>query len=377
MKPDVSAVIVNFQSAHFTLGAVESLLAERFMVDGRPGTIEVVVVDNASRGEDVTQLLPLVSANVDLVRNTENVGYALANNQGFRVCSGRWHLVVNPDVRIIPGCVSRLIEVLESTPGAGIVGPLATMDEEGLVLLPPNELPDPYRETLQQLARMSAGAATFNARRRAAFAHRYWTATRPVDVEMLSGGCFLGRRSDFLDLGLFDGAYPLYYEDTDLFRRFRERGMRLIHVPDARVAHFFSRSAITRMKAAMYRHDVSLKRYFTRWFGAPGLRVQEVARSRADAMKRDHLSPWPMTDVGPTLEPPVLRVPPCEGAYVEVAGNPQFTLAVGLFPSSPGPYPIPRSFFDQLGPNRYWMRTVDPRTFDTVDAWCVTKGAPA
>ena len=78
--------------------------ATRFEVDGRPGRIEITVVDNASRGDDVSQLRAGASATgVRLIRNTENAGYALANNQGFRVSSGRYHLVVNPDVRLLPG----------------------------------------------------------------------------------------------------------------------------------------------------------------------------------------------------------------------------------------------------------------------------------
>jgi GT2 family glycosyltransferase len=371
--PDLSAVVVNFQSADYTLGLVDTLRQDRFEIDGRPGRLEITIVDNASRGDDVSKLAPHLGPGVRLVRNTENAGYALANNQGFAVSSGRYHMVVNPDVRIRPGTVSGLIRALETLPGAGLVGPVASMDEEGTVLLPPNELPDPWRDALTSLARQYRGAALYNARLRARFAHRYWRSEAPLDLEMLSGGCFLGRRATFLEHGLFDGGYPLYYEDTDLFRRFRARGLRLWHVPSVRIVHFFSRSAITRMKAALYRHDVSSRRYFERWFGAAGARVQAQARARADAWGRDAQSPWPFEAITSDGRPPVLPVDDVPGAYLEIAGNPQFTLAAGIFPRAPGPFEIPARFFAELGAGEYWLRTVDPATAGTLRVWRIVK----
>jgi len=370
---DLSVGVVNYQSAALCEGLVSTLLADRFDVDGRPGVVETTIVDNASRGDDVRTLERLVRPGVRLVRNTENVGYATANNQAFHVSSAPLHLVVNPDCRILPGALQALIDALRTLPGAGLVGPLATMDEEGEVLLPPNELPDPYRETLVALARVSPEMAAFHARRRARAARAYWTATAPTPMEMLSGGCFLGRRADFLAHGLFDAGYPLYFEDTDLFRRFRARGFSLWHVPASRIVHFFSRSAITRLKAAMHRHDVSARRYFETWFGAPGERAYATIRARAAAQARDHECPWPLIETPPSSEPPELDVPEAEGVFLEIAGNPQFSLAAGLFPGRPGPYRPPRSFWTQLGPGRYWVRAVDPSTGDALRAWAVVR----
>jgi GT2 family glycosyltransferase len=374
--PDLSVVVVNFQSAAYTLGLVDTVLQDRFEVDGRPGVVEITIVDNASRDDDVARLSAAVRPGIRLIRNTENCGYALANNQGFRVSSGRFHMVVNPDVRIPPGTIGRLLHALRTLPNAGLVGPLASMDEGGRVLLPPNELPDPWREALSALARMYPGAAAYNARLRARFAHRYWRSTEPLDLDMLSGGCFLGRRETFLESGLFDGGYPLYYEDTDLFRRLRARGLKLWHVPAVRIVHLFSRSAITRLKGALLRHDVSARRYFATWFGEAGVRLHLAAKARADARGREGESPWPFEELSADASPsvPVDDVP---GAFVEIAGNPQFTLAAGMYPDGPGPYEVPAEFFSGLGPGSYWIRTVDPRSGDTIRAWRVRKTSAA
>jgi GT2 family glycosyltransferase len=374
--PDLSVVVVNFQSAPYTLGLVDTVLADRFEVDGRPGRVEITIVDNASRGDDVSRIEAALRPGVRLVRNTENAGYALANNQGFRVSSGRWHLVVNPDVRIPPGTLGRLIHAAETLPEAGLVGPLASMDEGGRVLLPPNELPDPWREALSALARMYSGAAVYNARLRARFAHRYWRSAEPLDLDMLSGGCFLARRATLLETGLFDGGYPLYYEDTDLFRRVRAKGFRLWHVPAVRIVHLFSRSAITRLKGALLRHDVSARRYFAAWFGEAGVKVHLEMKARADSFGRAATSPWPYSELRADSSPSI-DVGATPGAFVEIAGNPQFTLAAGMFPDGPGPFAIPAGFFAGLGPGVYWIRTVDPASGDPIKVWRLQKTSPA
>jgi GT2 family glycosyltransferase len=374
--PDLSVVVVNFQSAAYALGLVDTVLRDRFEIDGRPGRVEITIVDNASRGDDVARLSAAVRPGIRLIRNTENAGYALANNQGFRVSSGRFHMVVNPDVRIPPGTIGRLIHALETLPQAGLVGPLASMDEAGRVLLPPNELPDPWREALSALARMHPGAAVYNARLRARFAHRYWSSTEPQDLDMLSGGCFLGRRATLLETGLFDGGYPLYYEDTDLFRRLRAHGFRLWHVPAVRIVHLFSRSAITRLKGALLRHDVSARRYFKTWFGDAGVKVHLEMKARAETHGRDSESPWPFEELRADAAP-TISVGDAPGLFVEIAGNPQFTLAAGIFPDRPGAFEIPPGFFAELGPGTYWIRTVDPKSADTVRAWRVRKTSAA
>lgn len=370
---DLSVTVVNYNSSQYLFPLLESLENDPFKVDGRRGTYRVVVVDNASPDEDHRRLEAVRGDRVSLLRNSENLGYGLANNQGFHVTRSRWHLVCNPDVRIVPGCLQTLLDTLESRPRAGVVGPLATMDLEREVLMPPNELPDPYLESLNALSRAYPQVARYNARRRSRQAWRYWTACEPMPMAMLSGGFFLGRRSTFRQHGLFDPGYPLYYEDTDLFRRLRERGMELWHVPQARIVHHFSRSTLTRQKAAMYRHRVGARRYFRGHFGEAGLRAWEAVHRRGDAPGREHECPFELEEVRAGKEPPALDAGGGRERALEVAGNPQFTLAVGIIPSSPGAYRLPDSFWEQLGPGRYWMRAVDLRTFETLKAWLLNK----
>lgn len=368
--PDLSVVVVNYNTAAFLEEFLRSLFRDSFRVDGREGRAEVVIVDNASRLEDHRRLEALRSDRVALIRNSENLGYALANNQGFHVSRGRYHLVSNPDVIVRPGCLQALIDEVDSLPRGGLAGPLATMDPEGTVFMPPNELPDPFKESVTAAARYEDALARYHVRRRSRFARRYWAATAPMDMEMLSGGFFLGKRDVIERHGLFDPGYPLYYEDTDLFRRYLDAGLRLVHVPRARIVHHFSRSAIPVIKAALFRNAIGARRYFRRFFGPAGERTWRQAHRRAESKARDRECPWPLDVLAAGAEPPLLQIP--GGSYMEVSGNPKFSLAVGIFPP-PGEYRFPAGFWEPLPPASYWVRAAAAETGDTLAAWRIDK----
>ncbi len=380
-SPDISLAVVNYNSVSMLDGLLESALADSFVVGGRAGRLELLVVDNASRHEDHRELARVCTHHgARLLRNTENVGYAIGNNQALQAARGRWHLVTNPDVLIRPGCLQHLLDALESMPNAALVGPLASMDLAGEVLLPPNELPETFSETLVNVARSSDGVARFHVRRRACYAQRYWTAREPMRLPMLSGGFFMGRRETLLRHGLFDAGYPLYFEDTDLFRRYHQRDLALWHVPAARIVHHFSRSALPRMKAAMFRNAMGARRYFGAHFGPAGARLWSRLLERSAEHAQDQRCPYALNVLEPSAVAPLITLPP--GAYVEVSGNAKFSLTVGLFPQSsvvvgageqPGTYRIPQPFWDSLACTHYWLRTVDPATGDTIHAWRATR----
>ncbi|MSR73966.1 MAG: glycosyltransferase [Planctomycetes bacterium] len=373
-SPDLSLAVVNYNSAALLDGMLGSALADQFMVGGREGRLELLVVDNASRHEDHRELAAVCSRHgARLLRNSENVGYAIANNQALQAARGRWHMVSNPDVLIRPGCVQHLLDALETLPQAALTGPLASMDLAGEVLLPPNELPETFSESLVNIARSSDGVARFHVRRRARYAHRYWTAAEPMRLPMLSGGFFLGRRDTFLRHGLFDPGYPLYFEDTDLFRRYHQRDLALWHIPAARIVHHFSRSALPRMKAAMFRNSLGARRYFNAHFGAAGSRACGRLIERAAEHAVDQRCPFPLTVLEPSAQAPRIVLPQTAGVYVEVSGNAKFSLTVGLFPQQVGAWQVPQAFWDSLACTHYWLRTVNPATGDTIEAWRATR----
>ncbi len=377
MSVDLSIVIVNFNSAHFLPRLLESIDAQEWSTEGRPGTYEIILIDNASKGEDTAQIEPLLGdPRVRYVQNTLNLGYGQANNQGFAVSTGRYHMILNPDTMFLPGCFQEMVGFLESHPEADVVGPLAYMDPLGRVMMPPNELPTPELVAFQTKAQTSTDAAERLLAQRTRFAFDYWSTTEPLELQMLSGSCVLFRRELFEDEAPFDPGFPLYYEDTDMFVRLRKAGKRLFHLPAAKMLHYWSQSAGTHARGAQYRERISARRYYEKHFGidAVGVYEESVRQSLATKNSGTHVIPLEYEHIEAGDASPVFPVDPRhKDYYIEFAGNPIFTLAVGMFPEEKGDFSVSQIMWDQLGPGDYWIRMIDRETLKTIRGWVVSK----
>src|SRR5436190_2043970 len=89
---DISILIVSWNTRALTEACLDSLPAA--LADGE--TYEVIVVDNAST--DGSQELLRERAEVTLVVNDRNVGYAAAVNQAYERSTGRYVLLLNSDI---------------------------------------------------------------------------------------------------------------------------------------------------------------------------------------------------------------------------------------------------------------------------------------
>ena len=166
---DVSIAIVNFNTVDFLAPLIETIRSQEYTVDGRSGNTEIILIDNASKGEDSWGLSELEAEDVRVIQNTQNTGYAQANNQGFHVARGTYHMVLNPDTRLLPNCLERLVGYLEVNTDVAMVGPKAFMDLDETMVMPPNELPTPQLLAKQSAAQKAEGAAEDNLDRRTRF----------------------------------------------------------------------------------------------------------------------------------------------------------------------------------------------------------------
>ena len=111
----ISIVIVSYNTREFLARCLASL-----QKDPSDLVREIVVVDNASSDESV-KMVREDFPEVTLISNISNLGYARAVNQGLRNASGRYFLILNPDIETGAASIKALWEFMERTPDAGIV----------------------------------------------------------------------------------------------------------------------------------------------------------------------------------------------------------------------------------------------------------------
>ncbi len=127
--PDISVVVTVYNYAAFLRQCLESVA--RSEMDGLPGGIEAVIVDDAS-----TDASPQVAAQwlkdarlaACLVRKHENTGLADARNLGIALARAPLVFILDADNRIFPGCLRKLAETLRHDRAAAAYGIIRRFD---------------------------------------------------------------------------------------------------------------------------------------------------------------------------------------------------------------------------------------------------------
>jgi GT2 family glycosyltransferase len=355
--PDLSVLIVNWRSGAMARALVANLRRQRFAGrDGGQGTLEFVVLDNASGSAEEPHLSALArEPDVELVRSAQNGGYAAGMNLACERARGEFVLVTNPDVMAFRGALAALLDHVRSAKECGLAGPKGFLDAQRFFQLPPVELPSLGNLASETLARRFAGAGQCAAQARTRRAVEVWTATAPMALSQVSGFCFLMPTALARELGPFDPLFPFYFEDSDLCRRLHARGFSTDFVPRAQMVHFFNRSAGQAQGAAMSRYAVSRRRFFRRRYGAPGALAYDALAALGSAGHAGGHRFAPVEDLGAHAAVPALDVPG-SGPYVaEISADPGFLFAAGRLDVARR-FQVPQAVWDGLVPTTYYVR---------------------
>jgi len=260
-------------------------LLRRCLLSLRPCALpyQVVVVDNASADREVEALVSEFPE-ARFLFNTENRGYAAANNQGIQFFASSpcpsvsgssapavetWAhgdigmvLLLNPDTEVVPGALETLVGFLETHPRAGAVGPrLLDPDgslQENAFTFP--TLPMSFLDFFPLHGRLYA--SRLNGR------FLEMRGDRPFPIDHPLGACLLLRQEALREVGLLDEGYFMYVEEVDLCYRLKQAGWEVWHVPTARVVHVGGQSTkqlAERMLVALHR---SRYRFFHKYYPA-------------------------------------------------------------------------------------------------------------
>src|SRR5882757_7760504 len=192
---NLSDIIVTYRVRYFLELCLHSVQKPLQGLDA-----EVFVVDNNSADGSVEYLRPLFT-DVRFIANTENTGFARANNQALQLARGKYILFLNPDTILPEDFADRCLSFLQSTPDAGGLG-VRMVDGSGLFLKESRRgFPSPW----VAFCKLSGLTALFPRQRRFAtyyLGHLPQDKTSPAPV--LSGACFWVARAVLEKTGGFD-----------------------------------------------------------------------------------------------------------------------------------------------------------------------------
>ncbi len=255
---DVSAVIVNHDAGTMLVDAVRAALAQ---------SAEVIVVDNGSTDSSMDELAVAFVGEPRLRMHfaKENLGFAAGCNLGLRLATRRHLLFLNPDCILQPGSLKRMVEVLVSNSRIGMVGGLLTNPDGSEQGGGRRDMPTPWRSFVRAF-----GLSRLGQRWPRLFAdfhlHEQPLPKKPMGVEAISGALMLIKRAALKDVGPWDEAYFLHCEDLDMCMRFRQRGWRVVFVPDAPVIHYRGHCSRARPFFVEWHKHKGMARFYRKFY---------------------------------------------------------------------------------------------------------------
>ncbi|MBR1504410.1 MAG: glycosyltransferase family 2 protein [Prevotella sp.] len=219
----LSVVIVNYNVRSYL---VQCLGSVRKALDGIEG--EVYVVDNSS-SDDSVEVVRRDFPWVRLIANTENIGFARANNIAIRQSQAEYVLLLNPDTVVETDTFQTVLAFMDAHPEAGGAGVMMHNEDGTLAPESRRALPTPWVSCLKMLG--------FS--KRYYMSHLPWDAPARIDV---ISGAFCMLRSQALDkIGLLDEDFFMYGEDIDLSYRLLKGGWQNWYLP-CPIVHYKGRS---------------------------------------------------------------------------------------------------------------------------------------
>jgi hypothetical protein len=238
---DLSIIIVNWNSTAWLLKCVESLYAHTHET-----TFEIIVVDNASPDGDagvVKERYP----DVVLIESAVNLGFAGANNLGFRASKGQYVVFLNPDTVLVNAAFDLMLPQLRSLPSVGAAG-CTLLNEDRTIQ---TACIQTFPTILNQLLDVDVIRNRFPSCPLWNIAPLFAGGTEPSRVEVISGACVMFRREVFARVGQFSEDYFMYAEDLDLCYKAVLAGCTNYYIPQGQVIHYGGKSSVRRRAVVM------------------------------------------------------------------------------------------------------------------------------
>ncbi|MDB4978522.1 MAG: hypothetical protein JWM56_708 [Candidatus Peribacteria bacterium] len=256
-----SALVLNYRSPRETVGCVRALLAQTIA-----DQLEVLIIDNYSDDDSIGIIRNTFSQEpkVRMIEKPLNTGYGAGNNKGENYATGKYLLIINPDNKLEPDGLEKMIHAMEADETIGILAP-KLVHEDGSIRESARSFPTVWgvfikRTLLRHFFRDSVER----------YLHSKEDPTKTRDVDWVVGACFLMRRTLFKELQGFDERFFLFFEDADLCRRIWQTGKRVVYFPHVQATDRklrLSQGGFVTIftKWTVREHLKSAARYFWKW----------------------------------------------------------------------------------------------------------------
>lgn len=217
-NPLISVIIVNWNGEKVIKDCLSSLFAQKYK------NIEVIVVDNNSH--DSSRDIIRSFKKVLLIEHNVNSGFAEGNNIGFKTAKGEYILLLNSDVFVTENFLLLLLTSLQKNRKIGVVQPKVLYSGNALHNDKVINSIGAYYTNTGFLYYPGYGKV-----------HNLPLYNKNKKIFTAYGACMLIRREVIDSVGLFDGDFFMYFEETDFCMRVWMGGWEVVYISDASIYH--------------------------------------------------------------------------------------------------------------------------------------------
>ncbi|HEV2355199.1 MAG TPA: glycosyltransferase family 2 protein [Puia sp.] len=251
-SPLVSIITVNFNSTEVTAELLRSIKKLNYP------SLEVIVVDNASR-EDPTQQLREVYPDAQVIVSGTNLGFSGGNNLGIRAARGAYLFLVNNDTEFTPGLIEGLLDVFRRHDDAGMACPKFHFyyHPDIIEYAGYNRL-NVLKGSCTMIGNKEKDEGQYDVERTTPFAH---------------GGAMMIPAKVLREVGEMPECYFLYYEELDWSEQIRRKGYVIYYQPGALIYHKESMSVGKKSLVKTFYHTRNRILFMRRNVGPAALAV--------------------------------------------------------------------------------------------------------
>jgi len=230
MDIDVSVIIINYNTADYTINCMKSILNHT----PKDLKCEFFVVDNGSEAISYFRIKKYIdsiskSHPIKLIRSHINTGFGSGNMIGVQGAQGKYLAFINNDVLFENDCLGILKKFMDSNKSAGVCGPQAFKENKEIL---------PTIDHFASLGREILGRKVLEMVNPKKYPKRKKLYDNPQQGQFIAGSFMFFSSHDFNTVGGFDTNIFLYYEETDICKRLAKINKQAYLIPDGHFIHF-------------------------------------------------------------------------------------------------------------------------------------------
>ena len=232
---ELSIIIVNYETYYLTKQTVESVINH-----DQPFEYDIYLVDNGSTDGSINRLKERFLKEsedglIKFIENSENRGFAFANNLALQKINSKYILLLNSDTVVVNNCLEDSLNYMKNHKDVGALGCKVVMPDNTLDKACRRSFPDFnvsfYRMTgLSKLFPKSERFGRYNL--------TYLNEDETYEVDCIVGAFMLVKSQTIHEVGLLDESFFMYGEDIDWCYRIKALNWKVIYFSDAKIIHY-------------------------------------------------------------------------------------------------------------------------------------------